>query len=174
MSTAATATAPISAIPRANLPSTLFNGRSSGLMGWPKTTPADPESDVDGAAAAAAADAEVASVAVGPADVDGAAVVRTGLVSAAAGAPPRRGAPAPDEPGAPGACGAPAAGADVRGGAAGAWLVGFGAGFVVGLGAGGGGAGAAGGAITGCRAAPKAQPSTVPGLGSYPPAPTVL
>jgi len=103
MSTAATATAPISAIPRANMPSTLFNGRSSGLMGWPKTTPADPESDVDGAAAAAAADAEVASVAVGPADVDGAAVVRTGLVSAAAGAPPRRGSPAPDEPGAPGA-----------------------------------------------------------------------
>ena len=130
---------------------------------------------MDGPAPAAPVeDAEVPSVAVGPAGVDGAAVVRR----EGAAAPGRRpwpvprGAPPADGPGA----GAPPPGAAVPGGsgATGGCAGGLGAGLVVGFGAGRGGAGAAGGAIAGWRPAPNAQPSTVPGAGSYPPAPSVL
>ena len=131
---------------------------------------------MDGPAPAAPVeDAEVPSVAVGPAGVDGAVVVRREGVSPVPGRlpwPVPRGAPPADGPGA----GAPPPGAAVPGGsgATGGCGGGLGAGLVVGFGAGRGGAGAAGGAIAGWPPAPNAQPSTVPGAGSYPPAPSVL
>ena len=156
----------ISATARENAPSA-FDDEAAGSVA---TAPGGPGSDVDGALPTAV---DAPAVAVAPADVDGAALDPGGTALAL----DRTGAPAPvparpgvapvpvDDPGAPG-------GAAVPGGAGGG-AGGFGAGFVVGFGA-GAGAGAAGGAIPGRRPAPKAQPSTVPGIGSYPPAPSVL
>ena len=138
MRKAARPTAAIRATASENAPMVL----DEELAGSVATAPGGLESEVDGAAPAPVEDAELPSG--GPADVDGAAVVRPGLVPAAPDAlpgPVPRGAPPPaDEPGP--APGAPAPGAEVRG-AAGGRVVGFGAGLVVGLGAGRGGAGGA-------------------------------
>jgi hypothetical protein len=133
-----------------------------------------PGSEVGGAPAAAdPVGDEPAALADPPAEMDGAVDGRVPL------APAGRPGAAPDVPGPPGAPVAPggrAAGgapdAEVRGGAGGC-TVGLGAGFVVGFGT-GGGAGAAGGAIPGGAPAPKAHPSTDPGAGSCPAAPSEL
>ncbi len=137
MRKAARPTAAIRATASENAPMVL----DEELAGSVATAPGGLESEVDGAASAPVDDAELPSVAVGPADVDGAAAVRpaTRAPGALLGPVPRGALPPADEPGAPGA---PAAGADVRG-AAGGRAVGFGAGLVVGLGAGRGGAGGA-------------------------------
>jgi hypothetical protein len=156
-----------SAPPRENAPTALDDERAGSIATLPD---GGPGSSVAPTPAAVEPVGDDPAVTVAPAEVDGA--VTLPLAGGRGDVPAGPGAP--DAPGRPGA-GAP--GADVRGAGGalvGSLTVGFGAGAVVGFGGGGGGAGAAGGAIPGRAPAPNAHPSTDPGAGSCPAAPSEL